>query len=90
MCATAGCYTGFMDIASAERDTDLPQKYYEQLRKAWIELEDLRNERMHWRIQQEVNNFDLLRELDYRQQIINKQAEQIDNFLIKKTGDKVV
>ena len=79
-----------MDRASAERDTDLPQKYYEQLRKAWIELEDLRNERMQWRIQQEVNNLDLLRELDYRQQIINEQAEQIDNLLIKKTGDKVV
>ena len=79
-----------MDIASAEQDTDLPRKYYEQLRKAWIELDDLRNERMHWRIQHEVNNLDLLRELDYRQQIINEQAAQIDNLLFKKTGDKVV
>jgi len=79
-----------MDIASAERDKTLPKKYYEQLRKAWLELDDLRTERMHWRIQKEVNNLDLLRELDYRQQIINFQAEQIDNLLFKKTGDKVV
>ena len=77
-----------MDRASAARDTDLPRKYYEQLRKAWIELEDLRNERMHWRIQQEVNNLDLLRELDYRQQIINYQATQLSNLLTPTSVDK--
>ena len=77
-----------MDIAKAGRDKTLPKKYYEQLRKAWLELDDLRTERMHWRIQKEVDNMDLLQELDYRQQIINYQASQLSNLLTPTPGDK--